>query len=71
MKHDPLVTVGQVAKRLDVPIHVVAYLLRSRRIEPTARAGILRLYDEASVKRIAAEVERVARRNEMARPCEE
>ena len=40
-----LITVGRLAELLGVPIHRIEYILRSRNIQPCARAGILRLFD--------------------------
>jgi len=44
--HPPqqLLTVGAMAARIGVPLHRVTYLIRFHRIEPTGRAGILRVF---------------------------
>lgn len=55
-----LLTVGQVAKQLGVDTHRVAYVIRSRRIQPFGRAGNFRVFDEAAVHRIASELHRIA-----------
>ena len=54
-------TVGVLAELLDVPIHRIDYILRTRpHICPAARAGRLRLYDSnavESIRRALCEIE--------------
>lgn len=51
-------TTGVIAKLLDVPLHRVLHVLATRRhIKPAARAGILRLYDNEAIEKIARELE--------------
>ena len=46
-------TPGVIAHELNVPLHRILYVLRTRRhITPAARAGRLRLYDRESVAMI-------------------
>jgi hypothetical protein len=47
-----LLTPGRIAQALAVPLGRVQYILRTRRIDPTARAGILRLYDSAALRQV-------------------
>jgi hypothetical protein len=54
-----LLTVGQIAKQLGVDTHRVAYVIRSRRIQPCGRAGIFRVFDDPAVARIASELRRI------------
>jgi len=42
-------TVGTIAAELDVPVHRVAYVLRTRRIAASGRAGCARVYDREAV----------------------
>lgn len=49
-------TVGEIARRFDVPIHRVEYVIRSRAIQPTLRAGNIRVFSEAAADRIGAEL---------------
>ena len=42
-------TVGVIARELGEPLHRISYVLRTRPILPTARAGRLRLYDREAV----------------------
>jgi DNA-binding transcriptional MerR regulator len=37
-------TVGEISRRLNCPIHKVKYLINSRGIEPVERAGNLRVF---------------------------
>jgi len=56
-------TVGEIARRLGVPLHRVDYVLRTRRdIHPIARAGSTRVYAETDVPRIAEHLDAIARR---------
>lgn len=51
-----LLTLGIVAERAGVPIHKVQYYVRSRGIEPSARAGNLRVFDAGLVERVRREL---------------
>lgn len=51
-----LLTVGEIADRLDVPVHRVQYVLRTREdITPVAYAGRARLFDNDALARIRHE----------------
>jgi len=49
-------TIGEVARQLQVPLHRAEYLVRSRRIQPVARAGNARLFSEADVRQLRTEL---------------
>jgi hypothetical protein len=49
-------TVGEIARRLGQPVHRIEYVLRSRQIRPTGRAGNSRVYSEEQVAQIEAEI---------------
>jgi len=49
-------TVGEIARRLNEPIHRVSYIIRSRGITPGGWAGNSRVFAEADIQRIAAEL---------------
>jgi hypothetical protein len=52
-----LLTPGRIAERLGVPLPRVVYVLSTRRhILPAARAGTLRLYDEAAIAQVRHEL---------------
>ena len=51
-----LLTLGIVAERAGVPIHRVQYFVRSRNIQPTARAGNLRVFDPRVIDRVRREL---------------
>lgn len=65
-----LITPGVIAKQLREPLHRVLNVLATRpHIQPTARAGTLRLYDRNAVAMVrhelnAIDARRDARRNE-------
>ena len=48
-----LLTIGEIARRLNEPIHRVEYVIRSRAIAANSIAGTLRVFDEADLDRIA------------------
>jgi hypothetical protein len=55
-----------MAERIGVPVHRVTHVLRTRRhIRPTARAGTLRLFDEAAVGKVRRELEAINTRRSM------
>jgi hypothetical protein len=65
-----LLTPGRLAEELGVPLHRVQRILRTRpHIEPTARAGILRLYNRESLAQVRYEINaQDARRGEKGGP---
>lgn len=52
-------TIGEIARRLAVPVHRVAYVIRARGLRPCGWAGNARVFDESALEVIAAEVERI------------
>lgn len=52
-------TLGEIARRIDQPIHRVEYVIRARRIRPTAIAGNARVFSEPDVDRIAAQLRQI------------
>ena len=54
----PLPTVGEIARQLDVPLHRVEYIIRSRNLRPIGKAGNARVFSAETVRRISAELER-------------
>jgi hypothetical protein len=50
-------TVGEIARRLDEPVHRIEYILRTRNIRPTGIAGNSRVYAEEDVERVAPELQ--------------
>ncbi len=57
-----LLTVREVARALGVPIHRATYAIETYDIEPTQRAGIIRLYDPQKLETIRFAVRRIAAR---------
>ena len=55
-----LVTVGELARRMDVAEHRIAYIITSRRIEPVMRAGILRLFPAAIIPQLQRELDAIS-----------
>ncbi len=51
-----LLTVGTIAKVLNVPIHRVDHIIHSRNIQPVARAGSLRIFTKTDLARIEHEL---------------
>jgi hypothetical protein len=58
---ETLLTVGEIARRLGWEVHRVEYVIRSRRIRPSGWAGHARVFRDADLQYIAAELERIAR----------
>ena len=54
-----LPTVGEIARRLGVPLHRVEYVILSRNLRPSGRAGNARVFSEADVAHIASELRRI------------
>jgi hypothetical protein len=52
-------TIGEIARRLDQPIHRIEYMIRARRILPCGWAGNARVFPEDAVDAIAAELQRI------------
>lgn len=52
-------TVGEIARRLNEPIHRIEYVIRSRSIQPVSVAGNARVFAESDVQFIASEVRRM------------
>lgn len=56
---ESLLTVGEIARRLDTQVHRIEYVIRSRDIQPIGWAGHARVFPDASVGRIAGELARI------------
>lgn len=54
-----LPTVGEIARRLRVPLHRVEYVIMSRHLQPCGRAGNARIFSEADVTYLASELRRI------------
>ena len=52
-------TIGEIARRLGVPHHRIEHLIQSRDLRPVARAGNARVFDEATVEYLRAELRRI------------
>ena len=52
-------TIGEIARRLNVPTHRVEYIIRARNIKPRGWAGNARVFDDAGVEAIATELDRI------------
>jgi len=63
--HDSLPTVGEIARRLGVPLHKIEYVIRSRQIRPVSVAGNSRVFSDQQVSRIANELQRIADEREV------
>lgn len=54
-----LLTVGEIARRLEERIHRIEYVIRSRRIEASGWAGHARVFSQANLDHIASELRRM------------
>lgn len=60
-----LLTLGQLAKRLNVSIHQLKYAIEQNNIEPVTRVGIIRVWSEENIPLIESALRRIAgRRNQ-------
>lgn len=55
-------TIGVIAKELGTEPHRVAYVIRTRGIRPSARAGRLRLFNADAIARVDRELRSMAER---------
>ena len=54
-----LLTVGEIARRLQTKVHRVEYVIRSRHIKASGWAGHARVFSEAALERIESEIKRM------------
>lgn len=54
-----IATIGEIARRLAVPVHRIEYVIRARGIPPCGRAGNTRVFAEETVKTIAAALQQI------------
>jgi hypothetical protein len=52
-------TLGRIAQRLGEPLHRIAYIVESRHLKPSGRAGCLRIFSESDLQYIASELRRI------------
>ena len=57
---DKALTIGEIARRLGAPIHRIAYIISSRGLKATLRAGHIRVFSEADVTYIEQVLRRIA-----------
>lgn len=55
-----MLTLGQLAQRLDVSTHRLKYAVDQYRITPTTRVGILRVWSEDAIPLIQSALARIA-----------
>ena len=60
-----LLTLGQIARELNYPLHRLKYAIDAYRVEPTQRAGIIRLFSRQDLPRIKSILNRIASRREV------
>lgn len=63
MTTDPpiLATVGEISRRLKCPLHRIEYVIRTRKINPSGRAGNSLVYPDEAVARIRDELRKMDR----------
>jgi hypothetical protein len=62
-------TVGQIAERLNEPLHRVDYAIRTRGIEPSAQTGNARIFEEDAIERVAAALRQIDAKREGGALC--
>lgn len=60
-RREGLLTLGQLAERLGVPVHRLKYAIEQHGIHPAMRVGILRVWSEDEVPRMRGALARVAK----------
>ena len=60
MTAEKLLTIGLIAERLAEPVHRIRYVIATRQIEPTAKAGNARVFDQDSVESIRKYLTQIA-----------
>lgn len=50
------ITAGEIARRTRAELHRVIHILSTRQVVPIARAGVLRIFDEAAVELVRREL---------------
>lgn len=55
-------TLGEIARLTNQPIHRIGYIVQSRNIKPSQRAGNLRLFSSDDLAMIKSELARIAER---------
>ena len=56
MSRGNALTVGEIARRLECPVHRIQYLVAARGIEPVERAGNLRIFSVETLNALRAEL---------------
>lgn len=57
-------TIGTIAEQLCQPVHRIRYVLQTRRIQPSGRAGNARVFTDADIERVQVELARIDRARE-------
>ena len=60
VRNQPLLTVGEIARRLGQPVHRIEYIILSRKIQPAGWAGHAGVFADSDLGRIAGELRRIA-----------
>jgi hypothetical protein len=61
-KREIALTVGAIAHELAEPLHRVQYAIKTRGIDPAARAGHIRVFGDDAVERIADILREIGRK---------
>ena len=51
-------TIGEISRRLNLPVHRLDYYIRTRGVKPIERAGRFRVYDESVLDLLRSELSR-------------
>lgn len=61
-----LITIGRIAEECRVPIHRVRHILATRlHIQPSAYAGVVRLYSDDAMQMVRHEIHTIDARRQM------
>lgn len=59
LEPDKALTIGEIARRLSAPIHRIEYVVSSRGLQPTMRAGNARVFSESDLQFIGSVLRRI------------
>lgn len=64
-----LLTLGQIASRLGVPVHRARYAIDLYKIQPVTRIGIIRVWQPDALERIASALRRIGNKGRASDAC--
>jgi len=63
-------TVGVIAEKLECPLHQVMYLIKTRNVQPVARAGNCRVFSPEVIPLLRKELTMLGKRKSLNHVCQ-